>query len=289
MSLAVLATGAPPLPKRVQALLEARLSAPDLELPVLRNSALQVIALADKEECDARDLAEILQRDQALAGHVLRISNSAAYASLEPIVSLQQAISRMGFPTVREIAIGVAVKSKVFDVPGHQANMRELWRHSAAVAVFAREIARRRRSNVEAAFLCGLLHDVGKPLIAQLLSDEARKHTDRPVPTAILESAMDAYHTSLGAQMVRGWSLPDWVAGTIATHHDLEASGEHEELAQTTNLADELTHWALGVGRAKEDFPVELPVVQAMNLYGDEVVALLELRNEVLDTVEAFL
>ena len=289
MSLAVLAAGAPPLPRKVRELLDERLAAPDLELPVLRDSAMQVIALADDEDCDARRLAEILQRDLALASHVLRVANSAAYAPREPIVSLQQAISRLGFPTVREIAIAVAVKSKVFDMPGHGTRVREIWRHSAAAAVFAREIARRRRSNVEAGFLCGLLHDVGKPLIAQVLSEESRKHTGRPVPAALLESAMDAYHVSLGARMVKRWNLPDWVADAIEKHHDLEVSGEHEELARTTNLADELTHWALGIGRSKADFPAELPVIQAMNLYGDEVVALLELRDEVLDTVEAFL
>lgn len=289
MSLAAITPNAPLLPAKVRVLLEQRLAGDDMELPVLSDTAMQVLAMADEEDCDARTLADVLQRDQALASHVLRVSNSAAYAPKEPIVSLQQAISRMGFPTVREIAISVAVRSKVFDVPGHRVRVRELWMHSAATAIFCREVARQQRANVEAGFLCGLLHDVGKPMIAQVLSDEARKHTDRPIPAPILEAAMDAFHVELGSRMVRHWKLPPWVVSAIENHHDIRSKSEHVELARLTSLADELSHWALMEGQTKEDFPAELPVIRALGIYADDVVKLLDMRGPVLEVVEAFL
>ena len=289
MSLAAITPNPPLLPAKVRAILEKRLAEKDLELPVLSDTAMQVLALADEEDCDARTLADILQRDQALASHVLRVSNSAAYAPKEPIVSLQQAISRMGFPTVREIAISVAVRAKVFDVPGHRIRVRELWMHSAAAAVFCREVARQQRMNVEAGFLCGLLHDVGKPMVAQVLSDEARKHTERPIPAAILEAAMDAFHIDLGTRMVKQWGLPEWVIGAIEGHHDIRTKTEFVDYARLTNFADELSHWALTEGYTQDDFPAELPVIRAMGVYADDVVKLLDMRGPVLELVEAFL
>ncbi|MFT5289250.1 MAG: putative nucleotidyltransferase with HDIG domain [Planctomycetota bacterium] len=289
MSLARINSNPPILPAKVHKLLRMRLADEDLELPVLSDTAMQVLALADEEECDARGLAELLARDQSLASHVLRVANSAAYAPKEPIVSLQQAVSRMGFPTVREIAISVAVRGKVFDVPGHRVRVRELWMHSAAAAVFCREVSRQQRANVEAGFLCGLLHDVGKPMIAQVLSDEARKHTDRPIPAPILEAAMDAFHVELGSRMVRHWKLPDWIVGAIENHHDIRTKSEYQELARLTNLADELSHWALMDSHSVEDFPAELPVIRGLGIYAEDVVKLLEMRGPVLEVVEAFL
>ena len=63
------------------------------------------MSLCSEETCDAARLAELITHDQALAGHVLGVSNSAAYAPKEPIVSLQQAVSRLGSDTVCEIAM----------------------------------------------------------------------------------------------------------------------------------------------------------------------------------------
>ncbi len=77
MSLAAINPNPPILPAKVRKLLEMRLADKDLELPVLSDTAMQVLALADDEDCDARGLAELLARDQSLASHVLRVSNSA--------------------------------------------------------------------------------------------------------------------------------------------------------------------------------------------------------------------
>ena len=106
----------------------------DLELPFLPETAAEVVASCNSGDCDARELAELLQRDQSLASHVLRVANSAAYAPKEAIVSLQQATSRLGVATICEIAIAVSLHGNVFRVPGHKVRVRELWIHSATSA-----------------------------------------------------------------------------------------------------------------------------------------------------------
>src|SRR5262249_18885971 len=125
------------------------------ELPMLPEVASMVVAATQNESSDARRLARMIHRDAALAGHVLKLANSPLYAPTVPIVSLQQAVSRLGMKRIREMAYVAACQAKVFRVPGQEERARRLFRHSVAAAVFAQEIARLRRWNVDEAFLCG--------------------------------------------------------------------------------------------------------------------------------------
>jgi putative nucleotidyltransferase with HDIG domain len=279
----------PALPAPLRALLERRFADEGLELPLLPDTAAQVLSLCNEETCDARSLAALIERDQSLAGHVLRVSNSAAWAPKEPIVSLQQAVSRLGTSNLCEIAIAVSLEGRVFRVPGHQVRIREMWMHSAAAAVYAKEVARRLRRNVESAFLCGLLHDVGKPIVLQVLLDSVRTKTDAPVPAPLLEAAMDEFHAEVGARMALRWSLPAWAARAIAGHHDYASQEEHREEAMVAHLADLLSHWALDSKLREDDFERELPVLDDLGLYEEDLDALLEKRGGVLEVAEAFL
>lgn len=277
------------LPTPLRRLLEEALSSDQLDLPLLPSTAAEVMGVCNEEQCDARQLSELLQRDPSLAGHVLRVANSAAYAPKEPIVSLQQAVSRLGVTTICEIAIAVSLKGRVFHVPGYHVRIREMWMHAAAAAVYAKEVARRLRRNVEGAFLCGLLHDVGKPIVMQAFLDIVRERTSRSIPPVIMESAMDEFHQEVGARMVAAWSLSPWMAEAVRHHHDYALAGEHRDEAMVTCLADELSHWALNEELGPDDFPAELPVVRDLGFYATDLVALLEARGAALEVTEAFL
>ena len=66
---------------------------------------------------------------------------------------------------------------------GRERRIKTLWAHSAAAGAWAREIARLRRMNVESAFLIGLMHDIGRPVLLQLVSDLARELQGEGGPT----------------------------------------------------------------------------------------------------------
>ena len=256
---------------------------------MLSTTASQVLTLYNDETCDAQKLSELLQRDQSLAGHVLGVANSAAYAPKEPIVSLQQAVSRLGITAICEIAIAVSLKGRVFEVPGQKVKIRQMWMHSAAAGVYAKEVTRRLRSNVEGAFMCGLLHDVGRPIVMQTLIDLAKERTEKVVPAGILEAAQEEFHERVGAMLIQRWELTDWMSDVIAHHHDYRLVSEHKTEAMVTHLADVLSHWALDDDKEEEDFDRDDPVIADLNLYDDDIDALLALRGRVLEVTEAFL
>lgn len=277
------------LPLQVRRLLERRMNSAEFELPFLPDTTAEVLALCNDEGCEVKELAGTMQRDQSLAAHVIRLANSAAYAPKEPIVSLQQTISRLGLGTIREIAIAVSLKARVFDVPGHLTRIRRMWMHSAACGVYAREVARLVRHNVEGAFMCGLLHDVGKPIVMQTLIDVARQRTERPVPAAMLDAAMSEYHTRLGGRLAVHWNMPEWVVEAVRCHHDYAMARVYHMEAMITYLADRLAHWALDDSLSEEDFASEDPVVDDLGIYADDLVRLFHHRDTAIEVAESFL
>lgn len=265
----------------IQQELVRRIESGQLELPLLNDTAAKVMTLCSDPACDARRLAELIQRDPALAGHVLRVANSAAYAPSEPIVSLQQAVSRMGLTVMRDIALAIAVRGKVFCAKGFEAELKALWIHSATSGAWAKEIARLRRRNVEGAFLSGLLHDVGKPVVLQAALDlfaEAK----RAVDAAALHRWQDAFHTTVAAQLLKHWSMPEWMQSSALWHHEPErAQGEDAEVAATVCLADSLAHWSAADGKTSEVEVRHHPVLCRLNLYAEDLDELMARRDQV--------
>ena len=270
----------------LRTLLVRHLEHGDLELPILPEAATQVLAACRDDRAASRQVASTLERDPALASHVLRVANSAAYASHEPIVSLAQAVGRLGFAAVGEITMAVALKASVFRVDRHESLARPVWSHSAAAASWAREIARQGRRNVESAFLSGLLHDIGRPVIVQATVALERAGKLRFADDEI-RAAADALHAEFGAALARRWALPEWIVEAILFHHDPAAAQTHGENVRITALADRLAHWVLG---ETLDSPASLasdPLVASLDFYPDEFEQLLRKRDEVVGLARA--
>jgi putative nucleotidyltransferase with HDIG domain len=223
----------------IRAAIADRVANGKLDIPLLHDVAYQVLSASSSGDTDARRMAELIHRDQALATHVLRIANSAAYLPREPIVSLQQAIARLGLTTLRNIVIAVSVRARVFSFGAFESYARTLWRHSFATALFARETARCANVDGEEAFMAGLLHDVGKPVVLKVTADLGSQYVDVLGPT-LLRQVLEEHHLDVGTRLAESWKLPKTVLHAIAFHHDWDKATESRELVMTVALADSL-------------------------------------------------
>jgi putative nucleotidyltransferase with HDIG domain len=273
--------------RRVQALVEEG----RLELPLLPEVCAEILAQRD-DTYEPRRLADLIRRDQSLAGHLLRIANSALYLPQVPIVSLQQAISRLGFLAIRQITLLIAVQGRAFSVPGHEASVRALFQHALATALCAQEIARLRRLSVDEAFLCGLLHDLGRVVLWQALLDLPG---GAALPAPARAEILDGLHAQAGAALVQRWALPGRLAETVRHHHQ-PGHPEAPKIAPLIALADDLARFMLPLspasgdgGRAVSEEAIRRhPALAALQLYPDDVTALLGRREGIARTVEAF-
>lgn len=226
-------------------------------LPLLPDTAARVIAACQNESSELEELTELIKRDPSLAAHILRIANSAAYAPRVPILTLQQAVGRVGLATVGDVAVAVALKERVFSVPGHQARLHDLWQHSLATACYAKEISALLRGDLESSFLCGLLHDVGMAIALQIMCDLERERIVPPVLPATLEAAMLEFHCEFGAKFAEAWRLGPWISTVIRHHHEPAGARFRPDEVGIVALADALAYWALDAGKTEADFQAE--------------------------------
>jgi putative nucleotidyltransferase with HDIG domain len=274
------------LPRPLADALSRQIEEGTLDLPVLAGAAQRVMQMALDDSVDPLHLAEAIRNDPAMAGHLLRVANSPLYRARAAIVSLQQAISRLGMAQVREIALAIVCESRVFRVRGFEKELSELFRHSLAVAYFSQEIARLKRWNVEEAFLAGLMHDVGRPVLLQAVVDLSRE-LDCPVSRAQALMLVGAAHARAGARLVASWALPAKVSDAVLHHHHHMTPHGGGPLFAVTGLADELSHFALEDGTVDEAALRESPRIDYINLYPEELDALMAYGQKVKESVEA--
>jgi putative nucleotidyltransferase with HDIG domain len=273
------------LPTSLCAYLETRIASSALELPILPHVASQVLAMSTSDDTNARGLAELVHRDQAIAAHVLRVANAPLYRPRVPLVSLQQAISRLGLATLREIVMTVSMQSRMFNVPSYATEAQAMWQHAVYTAAYAREIARRCRRNVEGAFLGGLLHDVSKPVLLLALADlQAQWH--EPIPPPVVTTAIDVYHMQVGALLASTWTLPPEVCASMVYHHDYSAAPAYPEAALVTCLADRVAYALVQPDITLEHLRHD-PLWTQLNLYPDDVEALLGEHQAIVQFTEA--
>ena len=182
-------------PDDIDRILHAAMADESLELPPPPQVASEVMRLTRGEaagrrhaDASATELARLIQRDIALAGQVMRVANSALYARRTPVVTLPQAIAWLGIREVRNIAFAVARARARCSTPAYfRHEMTDLWRESVITALFAQEIARLKRRNVDSAYLCGLLHRVGMAVILSRVGAAALKRLNlTPDPAQVL-------------------------------------------------------------------------------------------------------
>jgi putative nucleotidyltransferase with HDIG domain len=257
----------------------------ELDLPLLPESASRVLSLSDGGDWDSRKLADLIRSDQTLAGHLLRVANSPIFMPRSPIVSLRQALARLGMATVRQIVLVIACQTKTFHVKGHERKVRQLFQHSLCVAVFAQELARTGTHDVEEAFLAGLLHDVGRPVLLQQILDLAlSRRVD--LPEALLDAWVDDLHAQVGAALVASWGLPSHIAEAIAEHH---ADGPSAPpLTALIRLSDDLAHFALDASPVAEDDLVAHPMLRSLDMESTDMGAILGRKKKILQMVGAF-
>lgn len=267
-----------------------------IDVPILPEVAGKAVRLTQDSESTSSELAKLIQSDQTLAGHVMRVANSAAYSPNASILTLQQAITRLGMKMIAEIALAASINSSLFDTPGFENYIECKLKFSLATALWAKEVARACRHNVEAAFLAGLLHDIGRPVAIQDALIIARKAqiTLTKEELFILE---DTFQRPIGIRVIELWKMPSSVQSAVKYFDNYSAA--HPSQNQTlsivagslfarhfTNASEENQESEEGNILSRDDL-FNHPVFSALNLYPDELEKLIEKIDNIRAAMEA--
>lgn len=209
---------------------------PTYKPPPLPAVALEILALAGKADVEVDEVVRLLERDQMMAGAVMRLVGSPIHAGRGPVKSLRDAVTRLGIRTVRDGVFDAALKKTLFSADGEYSNiLHRIGRHGTAAAYLARAVCRHTRMVEDQAFLGALLHDVG--FAAVLLSVLRKK--DAP-PLVQIWPEVDALHESGSKAVTKLWGLSGELSLIVGSHHH-EHTGNSARIAAVVNIADFLT------------------------------------------------
>jgi HD-like signal output (HDOD) protein len=226
-------------------------------LEPLPASAVKLAAILAQEDWDLDDVTPVISLDQGLVGKVLSAANSVAGGARDQVVTVEQAVIRLGAGTVLAIGIGSGVKKSVsVELPEYGLSEDQLWKHSVAAAVVADGIRgyTRRKIPLESS-TAALLHDIGKLILARHLDpgllhylESAREIGGLSEQRAEME-ILGVNHAELGGLIAQHWQLPPVIAEGITYHHNPAAAYcAHEEslIAHVVYLSNEVAKFVTG-------------------------------------------
>ncbi|MCX8052600.1 MAG: HDOD domain-containing protein [Armatimonadetes bacterium] len=221
-----------------------------IDLPSVPAALARIIQITSDENATAEQVARVVMLDQSLATKVLRIANSAYYGRLRKAETVTEAVVSLGFSSVRNLAASASVIEALFPkqmFPGF--SWQDMWTHSvtcalATEAIYAR-IVRGAASKMEAAFVAGLLHDVGKLIIARALPQKFVQIVDicreyGYEMTRAEKSVLSTDHAGIGAELAKEWDFPPKLRAGIAYHHNPSIADDHYDMAIAVQAANML-------------------------------------------------
>ena len=213
-------------------------------MPKIISKAREVIA---NPKFGFKEIAEVIETDQAIAAKILQVSNSAYYGLSGMVSSIHQASVVLGHNTLEQLIVMVSATSLLGShLKGYKMGAGALWQHSLAVAICSRYIAKDRAPAMENdAFSVGLIHDAGKLALDRYLLERIDKVDQAANNTfafrEVEKKVLGFDHTELASDLCTKWRLPENHVSAMRYHHNPSES-DGNQLAFIIHTANYIAH-----------------------------------------------
>ena len=231
------------------------------------NRALR--ALINSEQSLNSQIAAIIRRDPSLSARLLRMVNSVYFGNSTRISNIEEAVFFLGLRQIRELSTATPVIEEMQSMHSGGTShaplpWAELWRHSIGTAALTREILLSTSIAVDddTDYLAGLLHNVGKVVIAYAFPDELQQIMSTPLqdPAAVcrLECELIGWdHARIGAYYLGRHQLSDEITFAVLYHNEPDRAPRHRLFAAAVQVADHLVRHAGISGGFETVKPIE--------------------------------
>ncbi|GLX14152.1 histidine kinase [Pseudomonas straminea] len=239
-------------------------------LPTVPKVAQDLIQQFDNPTTSLESVARNIERDPVIAAKVLRLANSARFRGSRDASSVEDAAMRLGFNTLRTLVLASAMTGAFKVDTGF--NLKKFWLRSFRVASIARALAKQSKLDPDAAFTCGMMHNIGELLIQTGAPDFARRLNRHPQREAAALAAEETLqlgfgYPEVGAELARRWQLPALIQNAIAYQNkptQTPGDGQYARLvAQSIHVEESLEAHGLS-DAAKQD--LEGPLFEGVDL-----------------------
>jgi putative nucleotidyltransferase with HDIG domain len=213
----------------------------------------RVTELIEHPSTTARDIEAVVETDQALTAKLLCLVNSSFYGFSQRVKTVSRAVGVIGFEALRNLVFTTSVISLFKSEASDTFRPTEFWNHSIGTALAAKEIARRLgERQVEEFFVAGLVHDIGKLVHHEYLTESFLRAGALAAQQDILlleaeREALHFTHDETGGLLLDHWRLPERLTAMVRYHHTPGRAPEYVREAAAVHLADILCR-AKGLG-----------------------------------------
>jgi putative nucleotidyltransferase with HDIG domain len=231
----------------------SKVSSKDIQSQLARSPSLPSLgsinkALQDLLQMESRfttQIAEIIRRDPSLTARLLRLVNSVYYGLTTPVSSIEEAVFYLGVREIRQLVVVTPLiedfqrLSKQCDFP-----WREFWQHCIGTALLTREIIGAVQvPGEESEYVAGLVHDIGKLVMAWAFPDHFSEIHRQAIETKrdlieIENEILGMDHAELGALYLERHRLPEMMVKTARFHHQPEKADAHQRVVASAQIAD---------------------------------------------------
>ena len=195
------------------------------ELPASPAIVTAIMDLTSDMNSDVSVLGEHVLRDQVLTAKVLKLSNSSFYGRSKKVSNVKDAIIILGFKTIRSLVLASSVRGLFKNMKSNKFEGM-LWEHSLSTAIVCRLVAEHlKHPRRDEAFLCGILHDIGKLILFRKFLDQYEElfieSTKSGTDFHQLENeVIGVNHMEVGTALLGKWNFPDELIIAVKNHHD---------------------------------------------------------------------
>jgi putative nucleotidyltransferase with HDIG domain len=217
------------------------------QLPSMPDIAAKVINMVNDPDETFQHIAEEISKDQSITTNVLKLCNSAYFSRGKEILSVERATVTLGIKEVKDIVFIAATKSILDkEILGYDLAKGELWKHGLAVAVLSKKIAimKHKQEIADIAFTGGIIHDVGKTVLALYVQSsfkeilslvESKQITFQTAEREI----MGFDHQDIGEKILSKWGFPQKLRDIVGYHHQPEkAPADSKMLVSIVHIAN---------------------------------------------------
>lgn len=241
-------------------------------LRAMRPTAQQVLQLTDRPDSSVQAVAEALRKDQALSIHILKLANSALYGRSEAISNIHKAVARIGMGQIKNAVLSIEVLDAFGSIElSHIIKPAWFWEHSIACGLIANRCAEATSlapDVAETMFTAGLLHDIGRLILAEQLPNHYPKVVSVAerlrLPLEYVESRLLLMnHADITDRVLRHWNFPPSIVTPVSMHHLAlntlrQSAPRHVDAVLPLSIANRLAH-ALILGSSGNNviYPLE--------------------------------
>lgn len=210
--------------------------------------------LVNSEQSLNSQIAEIIRRDPSLAARLLRMVNSVYFGLSTRVNNIEEAVFFLGLRQIRELSMATPVIEELEKLQrSTQSTLpwKDLWSHSIGTAIVTREILASTSLQIDddTDYLVGLLHNVGKVVMANAFPEELRQLMATPARTPAefcrLERELIGWdHGRIGAHYLSRHQISEEIIFSVLYHNDPEEAPRHQLFAAAVQVADHLVRHA---------------------------------------------